>query len=165
MLDGYDFRLGKTIKPSELKMKLLRFNEPIKCGTTGNIRDYAVSGWALGENSPDFSWTEAAEARLQFNAQSTSALLNLHISGFPFLADGRIDCQRVWVHLNGMYCGIFSVNDNFEQVMQIRGSWLEPKNNFLTLTLPYAKSPAQLGMGEDRRILGLGIRSVILRTL
>ena len=146
-------------------MKLLKFNEPIQFGSSGNLRDYADGGWSLGEDSADFNWTEDIEARLQFNAMATSGGVNLHIAGFPFLADGRVAFQRVWVHLNGMYCGMFNVADRFEKVLPIRGAWLEQRSNVLAISLPNAVSPAQLGMGADRRLLGIGVQTVSLRSV
>ena len=143
-------------------MRLLKLNEPITFGSRGNINEFALLGWSLEENNPDMTWTSKLEASLKFNAPTTAAALHLEIEGAPFLVDGMISRQTVWVHLNGMYCGLFSATDFFEQRIPLRGNWLEPRGNVLTFTMPLANSPKSLGIGEDQRELGICVRSVSL---
>ena len=143
-------------------MKLLRFNDSITFGAKGNFKDYAAGGWSLGEDNPTVTWTESLEARLQFNAQATTAAVSLRVVGFPYLGNGQLDSQRVWVHLNGMYVGIFNAAADFEQVLPLRSQWLEPRGNVLSFTLPFARSPKALGLGDDQRLLGICLSAVSL---
>jgi hypothetical protein len=145
-------------------MKLLKFNEPITFGANGNIKDYAVSGWSLHEDNPSFTWTNELEARVRFNAHATSAPLALRIAGIPYLGEGKISSQRVLVYLNGLYCGVFSAREGFDQTVPARGAWLEPRGNELVLVMPYAMSPDELGIGADKRRLGLCMREISLAT-
>jgi len=145
-------------------MKLLKFNEPITFGINGNIKDYAVNGWALNEDNPSFTWSNDLDARLQFNAQATSAPVVLRIAGIPYLGEGKILSQRVLVYLNGLYCGVFSAHEGFERTIPVRGAWLEPRGNELALVMPHAASPSELGIGADKRRLGLCLREMTLAT-
>jgi hypothetical protein len=86
--------------------------------------------------------------------------VELRLAGMPFLADGQIAFQRVWVHLNGMYCGLFDASAPFEHTLPLRNAWIEPRGNMLTLTLPDVKSPKELGLGEDQRRLGIAVRGL-----
>ncbi|HSI50739.1 MAG TPA: hypothetical protein VLA61_20915 [Ideonella sp.] len=144
-------------------MKLLRFNEPIRFGSDGNVRDYALSGWSLDEGNASLSWTQALEAKLEFTAQATTSPITLHLAGIPFLGNGKLSRQQVWVHLNGLYCGMFDAADNFDVTMPIRHSWLEPRHNVLVLTMPLSASPEQLELGADRRRLGVAMQSITLQ--
>jgi hypothetical protein len=143
-------------------MKLLKFNEPITFGSKGTIHDYVAAGWALGEENPSMTWTEQIEARVEFNTQSTTSPVRLRMSGLPFLAEGKVDSQEVWVHLNGMYCGAFNADKQFDVNVPIQGGWLEPRGNVLTLTMPLAKSPKALGLNNDQRVLGVALNSIAL---
>ncbi|MBQ0933706.1 hypothetical protein [Ideonella paludis] len=145
-------------------MSILPFNEPILGGANGNLKGFAAGGWSCEEGTADFTWTEALEAKLQFNARVTSSPIHLSLVGFPYLADGQIKRQLVWVHLNGMYCGAFEATDRFEVALPIRSSWLEPRDNTITFTFPQAVAPAALGLGADQRLLGVGMYSIELRT-
>ena len=144
-------------------MKLLRFNDSITFGAKGNFKDYAAGGWSLGEDNPMVTWTESLEARLQFNAQATTAAVSLRVVGFRLPeVRGILISQRVWVHLNGMYVGIFNAAADFEQVLPLRSQWLEPRGNVLSFTLPFARSPKALGLGDDQRLLGICLSAVSL---
>lgn len=145
-------------------MSILPFNEAILGGAKGNLQGYAAGGWSCEEDTSDFTWTEALEAKLLFNARVTSAPITFNLVGFPYLADGQIKRQLVMVHLNGLYCGAFEAADRFEVSMPVRNSWLEPRDNTLTMTFPQAVAPASLGLGMDKRQLGVGVFSVELRT-
>ena len=143
-------------------MKILRLNEEVTFGQKGSIKEYAKHGWSLDEDNPSYTWTNDLEAGIHFNAQASNANLTLKLIGLPYLGEGKMDCQRAWVHLNGMYCGIFTVSDSFEVSVPLRGTWMEPRSNLLTLTIPNAKSPKELGIGADQRRLGLALRSMVM---
>jgi hypothetical protein len=141
-------------------MKILKPGETITFGAAGNFKEFAAGGWSLGEDAQSFTWTLATEAHLDFKSGAYSMPLALKVEGFPFLAEGHINCQQVWVYLNGLYCGMFNATQPFSESLLIRGSWLEARANRITLTLPNARSPQALGLGADQRVLGLGLQMI-----
>jgi hypothetical protein len=141
-------------------MKLLKWNEEISFGAQGTVGDYSPAGWALGEDNPLFTWTLASEARLHFHVQAAASAPQLRLVGMPYLAEGQLAFQRLWVHLNGHYCGVFDCASPFDRMLPTRMAWFEPRANALCFTLPDARSPKELNLGEDQRRLGVAMRSI-----
>ena len=143
-------------------MKPHKINQNITFGANGNIGDYALRGWSLWEKNPSSTWTEEPVAGLQFSALSSALGLGLRVCGLPFLGNGLIKLQNVQVHLNGLYCGMLQARSEFDQILPLQSDWLLARGNQLVFTMPQAQSPADLGLGEDRRLLGVCLSAVTL---
>ena len=122
-------------------------------------------GWSPAE--PNARWTERGKAIIYFKLDqlaifisrmppSPAAILRLRMA--PFLAAGKLDHQRVIIKMYGyeLLTLTLATNEAIEYSVPI-GAGLLDSENVLTLELPDAESPKQLGVGEDTRRLGVSV--------
>ena len=112
-------------------------------------------GWSHAEGS--FRWTEGRRAALLFRAPGPAGRV-LRVGLRPFVAEGRLDRQRVELTLNGESLPAWEIASDApaELAAGIRGgAWRA--DNVLTLGLPDAASPFSLGLDADRRQLGVAV--------
>lgn len=118
------------------------------------------NGW--GEREGSVRWTTGLSADIFFAAEPRAAT-RLALTLEPFL-HRRLPAQRMRVHLNGESLGVLTLSQpgrrSYE--MALPAGSLE-RENVLRLSFPDARSPASVGAGSDRRVLGVRAGSVELR--
>ena len=127
-----------------------------------HTRCFLPSGWA--DNTENWGvWSAGKEATLRLQLPVTKAKeLDLDVRAY---VNKPAPSQIVDLSVNGRQLKSQVLN-NFDSnriVISIpehaQGKeWIE-----ITFALPYARSPKSLGMGEDTRILGLGLKSAVFQ--
>ncbi|QIF05513.1 glycosyltransferase family A protein [Roseimicrobium sp. ORNL1] len=110
-------------------------------------------GWSVPESG--WRWTDGSEALIVF-ASGSPENSTLRMSLYPLLIPGRVDTQLVRVLMNGHEIATWHVAGDCwqEHVAAVPRECLTPVNT-LTLELPAAVSPLQLGLSADARELGV----------
>ena len=122
--------------------------------TKAEAEPFLWYGWSAAESQ--FRWNDGSEAALVFAMQSPrDTILTMRAGGFVVPGSAQ---QRVRVALNGQVLRNFSILDEpaREYTIELPASLLREKN-VLTFTLPDARSPQSLGLGNDPRKLGLAL--------
>jgi hypothetical protein len=131
------------------------FTNDISFAAGGNSDAHVQSGFsqqeALGR------WTDGPEASLVFSFPSPVQNYRLTASVDPFLY-GSHTCQRVEILVNGKSCG----HDELDTIGShaLTAIFQSASQVVVTFRLPDAMSPAELGVGNDRRKLALAFRSL-----
>ena len=131
----------------------------IPFGREGTAVQYQVSGWSFPEDG--FTWTYGNSSALMIPVDTIPDTVFFTIQGRAFTGPG-LSGQRA----------MLSVNDNEipEPVLMdstvsrftlpVPTRYLKKGDNLITLRLPDASSPKELGISQDARMLGLGVSSV-----
>jgi hypothetical protein len=109
-------------------------------------------GW--GDREGPTRWTTGLSADIFFAAEPLPAT-RLVLTVEPFL-HGRLSAQRVRFDLNGQPLGVLTLARAGRQPYELAlPLGAVQRENVLRLSFPDARSPASLGAGDDRRLLGL----------
>jgi hypothetical protein len=116
---------------------------------------YLWYGWSNAEDT--FRWTEGKEATLVF-ALERAEDLELRMKVVPFIREGVLNQQRVFVELNGSRIDEFTFKGNVdgEVAIALPGKLLR-KQNVLKFKMPDAASPELLKISTDQRLLGFAV--------
>jgi hypothetical protein len=119
---------------------------------------YLDFGWA--EPQQGGRWTLLSSASIRFPGepgQARKVTLNL----MPFLIKGHLDRQEVRLLFNRKEIDRFTLDrTGITSRSFVVPGFLFSRFNILTLELPNAMSPAQLGVGPDPRYLGVFVHSL-----
>ncbi len=121
----------------------------------GNSSDYVINGVSNGESWG--AWTDKKMVTIRFNSTSDCNTISGSIACGAFNGS-----QDVIIRANGEE--VLSEDDyvgnelSFDFANPGNGNIIE-----ISIELPDAKSPAELGMGEDIRVLGLGLSHMIFQ--
>jgi len=121
---------------------------------------YLWYGWSGREL---FShWTNSGKAALLFSVAEElrkQPRVNLKIYGGPFIAQGKVEAQRVTIELNEQAIAHWTLTDPEprEHTIEIPNGLLREKNA-LVFHLPDAASPRTLGVSQDWRLLGFNVQ-------
>ena len=119
---------------------------------------YLGEGWSVGE--PAQRWALGPAARLGFGLAGTSDVV-LRLDAEPFLVAGRLAEQAVGVDLNGHPVGSWRLRYTGFRTYSVRlPRSLQAPQDRVRLRFPDAASPRSLGQGDDRRRLGLAVRTL-----
>lgn len=142
-------------------MDVLNVNEPIAFGANGTARRFLRSGWSSGDDLDGMTWTEGHLAEICFRMSVPRNDMFVELEFDPFVHAGEVPRQQVWIHLNGWFVGYVSASVAATRVaFELRSSWFVTRGNTLTLALPDAVVPSEVGAGRDARRLGLSVRTV-----
>ncbi len=130
----------------------------ITFGANGNYREFDLEGISTSPD-PDTAWTVEPHARIGFRLINPRQIAGLMITARPYLGNGKIKVQRCWVHINGIFVnfGVYRPDGDKEIGAQ---DALRVGTNTLSLVLPDAVSPNELGLGSDLRVLGLALKEI-----
>ena len=125
------------------------------------------AGWSDETEGPGplkHRWSTEARASVTMPKPVNQGHVSLAVSGVPFLLEGRVDHQDVWLYVEGAMVSFSRMSGPAriegslpEWVLASASSTLE-----LALVLPDSIVPADMGMGSDRRKLGFALQSVKL---
>lgn len=121
-----------------------------------------TQGWhdaSEGDGDVKFRWSTDYSAKVLIPAPLAGRItIDLHC--FPFTAGGQLPAQEVWVWLDGLYVAF----DRVDSDRVVSGLLACPTSTSpirtLSITLPQARSPKDLGIGDDQRRLGIALRSI-----
>jgi phosphoglycerol transferase len=139
------------------------YDSEVEFNTAGNSSMYIQNGWS---NSEVWGrWTEAREAKLTIpldvkTLESDSKLtLTAEIQAF---VSAKHPYQSFVLKANGIQIGngVFRLGEEAHEISAVIPSSLARVKSPLEITflLENPISPAKLGMSEDRRMLGIGLR-------
>lgn len=115
------------------------------------------SGWS----APDlagFVWSDGPEASLAFALAPPSRDLVLRLEVMPFVLDDRPGLQRMFAYFNGFMLGMVELpSDRQEVQFTLPREYCILRTAQLMLHLPDCIAPAELGLSEDRRRLGIAL--------
>ncbi|MDD5175816.1 MAG: DUF6311 domain-containing protein [Sterolibacterium sp.] len=140
--------------------------ERIYFSSNGTGQKYKLLGWSAPENWGTWSDGDTASLLLDLSSRPKNDL-ELLIDGHAFLAD-KHPSQEVDILVNNHHAATLNYNQQHNsgvRVVKIPKVLALEKNGQLLIKFNFknAKSPAELGLSEDARRLGLGIVSLELR--
>lgn len=123
-----------------------------------DVDKYLWYGWSSPE--PEFRWTDGREATIAFRLESARNI-RLLLKVAPFTVEGKIDNQEVRLLLNDRPLKTLSLQAGGlrDLELDLPASFLAT-SNVLTFQLPNAASPEALGVGGDKRQLGIQVQSL-----
>ncbi len=124
-------------------------------------RDVLGAGWCEAEASG--TWTGEAEAGLLLPLRPGTRGCVLRLSAAPYRVAHKLGAQRVLVLAGGRLVGRLRFDAPGVASLAIPAEATQGRRVLgLTLVLPDARRPFELGDSEDRRLLGLSVRRVEL---
>ena len=138
------------------------WGELVAFGMEGNADAFTRGGW--GAPFSNGQWSDGKRAHLEFQVADPGEDVVFLFSMRPFLAPGKLDQQRVTILVNEMNLATLAVTEPQPRgyVLTIPKEWVDSGKILITLELPDAAIPSELGVGEDNRMLGLSFISIWL---
>ncbi len=132
----------------------------VNFGTRGTsavgIDGMLVAGWSTPE--ADETWTVGRESVLMLPAPTRPASYVLVLNLRPLVAEGKLAAQRLRVSANGSEVSSFRIDRRTLRTCVIPWSVIAGAPALrLTLLLPDAARPAELGLNQDHRQLGIAL--------
>jgi hypothetical protein len=128
----------------------------------GNGGEIIGQGWAGPEAG--FTWTNGGQATLRLPKPAIPAHYFLRIQCTPYIVRDLIPSQRVLISADGREIGAVKLKEF--AIIDCDFPWEALAGGDpileLTLDLPDAKQPLELGLSDDDRSLGLAVESVSL---
>lgn len=127
----------------------------------GTITSHLVDGWDIpddGGRAAGYVWSTGTSVRMILPRPARATRLTLDL--IPFTADGHIPFQDVWAYADGRFSGFARMMQPGLVTCLIDAPADEPVTMTLTMVLPNAAVPADLGIADDRRRLGVALRSI-----
>lgn len=140
-------------------LPLYDFGSEIRFDIGGNAIPYQVSGWSAAEK--EFTWTDGNKASLEIPIGEAQSDLVLKVKMFPLLGSS-VTKQRVSVNINENSLGQWNVDRQDEYEIQIPKSILKDSVLKVTFEIPDAITPKELNIGNDIRVLGIAVQSLIV---
>ena len=106
-------------------------------------------------------WSDGNIVAFQFAGRHVTGDVGFVLDVRPYLGSGTLRKQKVRINVNGVQVESLDVNDDRHITVAVPGTvWNKSSVVTVTLVLPDAVSPSDLGLSNDSRKLGLMIRSV-----
>ena len=121
-------------------------------GTAGS---YQISGF--GANEVYYTWTSGNTAEMLFEIREIPGKLEMILEYGTFFGEQTVN---VWV--NERLVDIYYANGDTIEYVTIPEGTITGKELRVWLELPDACSPAEVGLGEDRRQLALAMESIVI---
>ena len=118
-------------------------------------------GWAYPEAWG--TWTDGPVAELHFRVQGLPRWVSMDVN--PFVApQAGLPTQTLRIFANGMAVGEYSLQSAQILRVDLPPSAMANGTEFLTLRfeMPQASSPLKLGLSPDARLLGIGVRRLVV---
>ena len=139
------------------------WGEPLTFGHEGRALPYLLEGWTAP--SVGMIWSKGTAASIHFQVREVTSPVVLEAFFKPFLAPPHLDAQQIEVYLNDQPVGEWLASEDTFQTYRLeipQVAFRESDEALLEFRTPDAASPASLGRGADRRILGLAMMWVRL---
>lgn len=129
------------------------FGDQIDFSVMGNSLSYLIMGFSSQESWG--TWTCAKKAMLDIMVGDVTQDLQLDIEYQTFNGSQRVNC-----FIDDTQIAHFIANGSEEKSIRIPQQVVKNGRILMTLELPDAKSPVSLGISDDVRELGLGIKKM-----
>ena len=137
------------------------WNSELIFGSGGNAVKYQQEGWSKPDRG--ITWTNGSRATIILNVLPLpDSPVDLNINASAFLVDKVLDAQIVRVFINGNYSGAWDITESgFHQhtITIAPDLFVESGIQVITFEIPTSAIPADLGVNEDKRTLGLAFSS------
>jgi hypothetical protein len=149
------FLAGLIPPPLDHDYALLPLGKRINFNNNDESAGYLWYGWSNAEET--FRWTEGKNSTLVFALDQTKDLI-LKMKIVPFVREGLLKQQRIFVELNGTPIDslVFNRNPDTEVSITLPGRLLRQKN-VIKFKIPDAASPELLKISTDQRLLGFAV--------
>lgn len=136
----------------------------LRFGLDGEALLYQQGGW--GEPEGQYQWTDGTQASILLPVARVDSQLVLKINALPFLGEGLIDEQRVVIVVNGHKAGEWKINEKkfHDLTVTFPPDYLDGDFLEVVFEFPDAASPAELGLSDDGRTLGLLFKTLTITT-
>ena len=133
--------------------------DTINFSKTGNSKLFKQTGWSLQEEG--CTWTEGNEANLLLYIKNISEPLKFSLMATP-LTGSDLKYQTVIISINNKTLSKPIMMDNTMNSLDIPipPDYFESGENLISLTLPNATSPMELGINQDSRMLGIAVKEI-----
>jgi hypothetical protein len=142
----------------------ISYNEPITFGSAGSATRLNCTGIDFSEDGTE-SWTSAPVAEMDIQLPFARQEVALELEASPFLVRDIVLAQRVFIFLGGMFVGFCTLRGHAQRAFSVNRNVVSGRAARLSLVLPDAVSPEQLGLSEDQRELGIRLASITFRTI
>ncbi len=136
----------------------------IDCSIKGNLDQYQVSGFTTPDQG--FVYTDQPEAVLQAGGPPARRDVLMDIRAWAYIAPPGVTSQPMDLWVNGVRVGRAVIDSDVERDVVLRipaSAWNLRRPSLLVMSFPSARSPTQLGINGDPRILGWGVRAISVR--
>jgi hypothetical protein len=141
---------------------VVSYNEPITFGRGGSAESLKCVGIDFSERGR--SWTIAPLAEMDILLPFARQDVLIRVDASPFLEDGVIPVQNVFIFLSGVFVGFYSLRGHMAASFPINRAAVSGRMARLSLVIPTATSPKSVWMGEDLRELGIYLSSITFST-
>jgi hypothetical protein len=134
-----------------IKHALYTYGQDIRF-TDAESESYLVSGWSGPEDT--LRWSEGKESHIRIPVKNISGRMRIRMTVNPMIY-GNLTKQRVKCIVNNTYIRDLVIDKSGDYSIVLENITIS--NNLLDLVMRYADaaSPAQLGLNDDKRILGV----------
>jgi len=145
----------------KFEVKTLKDNR-IDFSLQGNANDYITYGWSIKEQS--HIWTNEPSAGLMFNLpKPLNDTLIIKLLGFGYLAKGKIKDQGVSVFVNSHFVTHWQVVNQNWYIAKVSPELLNNNTKVrVEFKIENATSPSSFGYSNDTRMLGIGVKEIIV---
>ena len=127
----------------------------------GNGAPFRGAGWSTAE--PDGTWSLGSESHLVLPPPTVPATHVLVLRLRPMVAGDALPAQRLGVRVNGVALGDFRIDRRTTRACRIPLPLLRPGAALrIAFATPDAARPADHGLGDDRRVLGVNLAALRL---
>lgn len=149
------FLAGLVLPPLEHEIAPVVFGRPVDFSKAEESNQYLWYGWSGPEQR--LRWTEGREATIVFKTETNNDL-TLRMKVLPFIREGLLARQRIYLELNGKPIDALLLTENRDTdlVIQLPGNLLQ-NENILKFKLPDAASPELLKLSTDQRLLAFAV--------
>jgi hypothetical protein len=163
----YDYkswqRIPKESQHLERKPNTYKWDTTITFGFLGNAESYQTEGWSFPEDG--FTWTEGRSSSLSIPITMPGSNVILKANLRALVWPGKLDKQTVSILINDRQAGEWAITRRSfqEQEIKIPKAYFSGHSSVkITLKIENPTSPAQLGLSNDQRYLGVAVRDINL---
>jgi len=168
-VDGsvYDPQSCKKVKQVAVSRQksVYEYGSELRFGMAGNADAFMGVGW--GSCAAVFCWTDSHVATLVLPVEKTGSKLDMNVRLMSFVSEPKVPRQRIRVSVNGEQLGEWVSHKKSLQSFALRIPAERVTGHELRISfgLPDAVVPRALGLGGDKRLLGVALVSLRLRAV
>ncbi|WP_282010039.1 sulfatase-like hydrolase/transferase [Nitrospina watsonii] len=136
--------------------------DPVQFTESGFSRNLALPGWSVQESG--HRWSEGSKAVLRFKLEDRPGQdLVLRLRAQAYLAAGKIDHQTIKVLVNGQQTAEWIMRGERWHEAPIPAALIDEDGVInIVFEISNPASPAEFGLSEDSRKLGIAARELVL---
>lgn len=144
------------------RLQPLEYGKPVTFRREGNGTRLLLAGWANPEHA--FTWSDGIAASLALRVPQTDEPVELQFRMCGMNAPKRLLSQRVDVYINREKVARWQVADEEVFKVGVPQKFVSAPYSFLVVDfyIPHAAAPVSLGLGGDRRQLGIRLSDLVI---